>query len=597
MLHADSRLMRLIPRPETIGAGVTVVVILALLPNVLSSYDVFIASTGLIMATILLGLGIVTGRGGMMVLCQLSFMAAGAYVFLWMQVHAEGVPLLLDILIAGIVVAFVGMLTGLPALRVRGVNLAVITLAFAVMLNVVLTANPFPGNQQAFYVSRPSFAASETDFFWFCAAVFLVGAALVAVIGRSKVGAGWSAVRYSERAAAAKGISVPFSKATALTANGFLAGIAGGLLIVQLGTASIQSFSPLSSLTLFAIAIMMGTRYPEGALLGGMVYAFSSRILGLVGISATYGPVLFAFGAVVGLKGGLGAAEAIRALIRQKFVRARDAAERRPAPAEVPSTNGAAPAKGGTVPVPQSAGSAGSALSIRGLGHSYGSVKVLDDVSFEVPRQSVTALIGPNGAGKSTLIDCVSGFIRGYEGSVELDGVDIDSWSARRRAKAGLRRSFQQDRAIPDLSVNQYVRMGLTRRQSYDLSASELEEILYYFGCPSSRRLIAEVDVGARRLLEAVAAIAARPKIVMLDEPAAGLGVDDSARLAKQIAGIPMRFGSSVVVVEHDMDLVAEAATHVVVIDFGKVIATGPPAEVMNDRTVVGAYLGEEFVV
>jgi branched-chain amino acid transport system permease protein len=596
MPRAESSVMRFLPRPETIGAAVTVVAILVLLPNVLSSYDVFIASTGLIMATILLGLGIVTGRGGMMVLCQLSFMAAGAYVFLWMQVHAESVPLLLDIVVAGVVVAFLGALTGLPALRVRGVNLAVVTLAFAVMLNVVLTANPFPGNEQAFYVSRPSFAASETDFFWLCAAVFLIAAALVAWIGRSKVGAGWSAVRYSERAAAAKGISVPFSKATALTANGFLAGVAGGLLIVQLGTASIQSFSPLSSLTLFAIAIMMGTRYPEGALLGGMVYAFSSRLLGLVGISATYGPVLFAFGAVVGLKGGLGAAEAIRALIRQKFVRARDAAESRPAP-EVASANGAAPAEGGAVPAPQAADSGGIALSIRGLGHSYGSVKVLDDVTFEVPSQSVTALIGPNGAGKSTLIDCVSGFIRGYQGTVELDGMDIDSWSARRRAKAGLRRSFQQDRAIPDLSVNQYVRMGLTRRQSFDLSASELEEVLYYFGCPSSRRLIAEVDVGARRLLEAVAAIAARPKVVLLDEPAAGLGVDDSVRLAKQIAGIPAQFGSSVVVVEHDMDLVAEAASHVVVIDFGKVIATGPPSVVMNDRTVVGAYLGEEFVV
>jgi branched-chain amino acid transport system permease protein len=588
MHRASDLVLRARPRRETVIAAVLTVAALLLLPIVLSSYDIFIASTGLIMAIVLLGLGTVTGRAGMMVLSQLAFMALGAYAFLWLQVHSSGIPMLVDILLAGIVVAVIGALTGLPALRVRGVNLAVVTLAFAVMVNVVLTANPFPGNEEAFYVNRPGFATSETDFFHFCAVVFILAVILVAWLGRTRIGAGWSAVRFSERAAAAKGVSVPLSKASALTLNAFLVGIAGSLLIIQLGTASIQSFSPLQSLTLFAVAIMMGSRYPEGALLGGMVYAFSSRLLGLVGISATYGPVLFALGAVLGLKGGLGAAEALRVLLRS----------RRSHPATMPEGELAAVPSPRPRSVPAGAAAPrSSALSVRGLGHSYGSVRVLDDVSFEVPAGEVTALIGPNGAGKSTLIDCVSGFIRGYEGTIEVGGEAIDAWGARRRARAGLRRSFQQDRAIPDLTVDQYVRMGLTGAQSRALSGEDLEELLDHFGCPSLRDLIADVDVGARRLLEAVAAIAARPKIVLLDEPAAGLSAGDSMNLARRIARIPEDFGSAVVVVEHDMDLVVEAASQVVVLDFGRVIATGDPQQVMKDKKVVAAYLGEEFVV
>jgi branched-chain amino acid transport system permease protein len=596
MRRASLAFRRLQVSPEAVISAAIVAAVLIVLPMTLKSFDLFTASTGLIFAIVLLGLGVVTGRAGMIILCQLSFMAAGAYVLLWMQAHEPKVSLIIDILLAGVVAAIVGAITGLPALRVRGVNLAVVTLAFAVMLNVVLTVHPFPGSLSALYVSRPSYASSETDFFRFCGIAFILVALLVAALGRSKLGAGWSAVRHSERATAAKGLSVPRSKLTALTLNAFCAGLGGALLIVQLGSTSVESFSPLASLTVFALAIMMGTRYVEGALLGGMFYAFTAKILSLIGISATYGPLFFAFGAVMGLKGGLGAAEVGRAAIRKQAARwrarrqapepERETAPETPFAPQLRLLNGnGASADHRDVP----------ALEVRGLSHSYGQVKVLDDVSLEVPEHTVTALIGPNGAGKSTLIDCVSGFIGGYQGSVVLDGTSVDGWSARRRARAGLRRSFQQDRAIPDLTVDAYVRMGLSFAQRRALSAGELEDLLSYFGCPAPRRRISEVDVSSRRLLEAVAAVAARPRVVLLDEPAAGLAVAESAQLARQIAGIPEQFGSSVIVVEHDMDLVAEAASHVVVLDFGKVIAAGTPSEVMSDNDVVGAYLGREF--
>jgi branched-chain amino acid transport system permease protein len=179
---------------------------------------------------------------------------------------------------------------------------------------------------------------------------------------------------------------------------------------------------------------------------------------------------------------------------------------------------------------------------------------------------------------------------------VQVAGAEVDRLPPHLRARGGLRRSFQQDRTIPELSINQYIRLGLTRQQSSDLSRSELTEILSHFGCPAPDFRVGEVDVGTRRLLELVAAVAARPHVVLLDEPAAGLAQAESQVLAERIRDIPARFGPAVLVVEHDMELVHAACSEITVLDFGEVIARGNPSEVMADQSVIRAYLGEEVV-
>jgi branched-chain amino acid transport system permease protein len=191
----------------------------------------------------------------------------------------------------------------------------------------------------------------------------------------------------------------------------------------------------------------------------------------------------------------------------------------------------------------------------------------------------------------------VTGFIRSYQGSIEVNGQAVDRMAAHRRAHAGVRRSFQQGRTIPDLTVEQYLRLGLTATQNRALGAAELDDLLSFFGCPGPRTRVADIDVGTRRLLEVAETVAAKPAIVLLDEPAAGLAGADSVSLAQRIADIPARYGPAVLLVEHDIELVSAAATHAVVLDFGKVIASGPPLQVLADRNVIGAYLGEEVAV
>jgi branched-chain amino acid transport system permease protein len=585
-------------RRSDIGLAAGVALLILVLPFLLSGYNLFVATNGVVIAIAVLGLGVLTGRAGMISLCQMSLAAIGAWILLWVQLHAEGIPFILAIVIAGLLTTPLGILAGLPALRLRGVNLAVSTLAFAATVDIVLRANSFPGGDEGFSILRPEWIASDRSYFWFCAGFFVVLALGIGWLGRMRYGAAFSAIRHSERATAALGQSVPLAKLLACAISAFCAGISGALLVGLISTASVESFPPLASLTLFALAIMVGARYVEGAIIGGALYVVSPEILNRLGIAQDVGNLLFALGAVIGLKGGYGAAEAIRAAVHRRAQmrsRATDAAVHEgdvldlepPGPHLVavrsPNTNG----DGDGTP---------AALDVRGLTCAYGQVKALDDVDLVVPAGTVAALIGPNGAGKSTFIDAVTGFVHATSGTIHVAGQSIANLPVHRIARLGVRRSFQQDRAVPDLSIDEYVRLGLVHSQA-SVSGDELAELLAFFDCPEPDRRIADVDVGTRRLIEVAGAVAARPAIVLLDEPAAGLAAAESMRLANRLAQIPDRFGPAVLLVEHDMELVNAAASHIVVLDFGHVIASGPPDEVLADSKVVSAYLGKEFAV
>jgi branched-chain amino acid transport system permease protein len=229
-------------------------------------------------------------------------------------------------------------------------------------------------------------------------------------------------------------------------------------------------------------------------------------------------------------------------------------------------------------------------LEVRGLEVRFGALAALSEVDLVVPPRAVVGLIGPNGAGKSTLVDAVGGFLRDYRGQVLLEGRPVDGLGATARAKAGLRRTFQQGRAIPELTVGEFVNVYVPR----PLPPAELDELLGFFGLPPADEPIEFVDVGTRRVLEVAACVASRPRVALLDEPAAGLGESQSADLAERIRELPERYGCSVVLIEHDVELVARVCSRVTVLDFGIVLASGPPAQVLTDRNVASAYLGAD---
>ena len=247
-------------------------------------------------------------------------------------------------------------------------------------------------------------------------------------------------------------------------------------------------------------------------------------------------------------------------------------------------------------------------LGLRNLNKRFGGVAATNDVSFDVPAAGVTAVIGPNGAGKTTLFNLISGFLPPDSGAIVFEGAPIAALKPHRRARLGLVRTFQLVQLFSDMSALDNVKVGRhTRTQAGVLGAllpspaaraggREIDracrELLDFVGIAHlSDRPAKVLPYGQQRLLEVARALAAEPKLLMLDEPAAGLDAGDSQRLAATIRKVAER-GVTVLLIEHDMNLVMSVADHVVVLDFGSKIAEGPPAAVRSDPAVLAAYLG-----
>ncbi|MBB5133279.1 branched-chain amino acid transport system ATP-binding protein [Thermocatellispora tengchongensis] len=247
-----------------------------------------------------------------------------------------------------------------------------------------------------------------------------------------------------------------------------------------------------------------------------------------------------------------------------------------------------------------------TALAVEGVSVAFGGVRALADVTFEVPEGQVCGVIGPNGAGKTTLFDVISGLRRPGAGRVRVAGEDVTHVSAVRRARAGLRRTFQRTQVFGRLTVagNVLAAMewrggggglladlaGLPGRRALERRRGErVDEVLALCGLDGLRdAYAAALPVGARRLVELARALADRPYALLLDEPTSGLDAAQTARLREVIAGLD----TTVLLVEHDMGFVMDVCDRIVVLDLGRVIASGTPAEVRADPAVRAAYLG-----
>jgi branched-chain amino acid transport system ATP-binding protein len=243
-----------------------------------------------------------------------------------------------------------------------------------------------------------------------------------------------------------------------------------------------------------------------------------------------------------------------------------------------------------------------AALSARGLSVSFGGVRALVDVDLEVPDGSLVGLIGPNGAGKTTFIDAICGFVRS-SGRVELAGRDVSGLPPHDRARGGLARTWQAGELFDDLTVGENLAVA-TERPSLRATAREVlwkaepyaaaaGEALALVGLDADvvEKLPLQLSQGERKLVGVARALAAAPRVVCLDEPAAGLGADESEALGRRLRQV-VDGGTAMLLVDHDMGLVLGICDHVVVLEFGKVIAQGPPDAVRRDPEVIRAYLG-----
>lgn len=232
-------------------------------------------------------------------------------------------------------------------------------------------------------------------------------------------------------------------------------------------------------------------------------------------------------------------------------------------------------------------------LSVRDLTVSFGGVTPLDRVSLEF-GMGVSGLVGPNGAGKTTLFNAISGFTTPAAGKVEVDGVSLLGLAPHRRARWGLRRTFQQEQVIHMLSARDNVRLAA---EELGGTAEDADEGLDFVGVARTERPGGELSLLERRLVELARAVIAQPKLVLLDEPGAGLVDAETERLAGLVRQVPERFDAQVILVDHDMELVSAVCAEIAVLDFGRLIAAGPTAQVLADDEIKRAYLGDEVLL
>ncbi len=246
-------------------------------------------------------------------------------------------------------------------------------------------------------------------------------------------------------------------------------------------------------------------------------------------------------------------------------------------------------------------------LDVVDLTVSFGGLHAVDRVSLRVPEGAIVGLIGPNGAGKTTCIDALSGFVPSTAGRVLLDGREIGDWPAHRRARNGLVRTFQSVELFDDLTIRENLLVAATEAKWWSPIAHavragrsrvvEVDWALAAVGLEDSGDdYPSKLTYGRRRLAGLARALASRPRLVLLDEPAAGLDTFESEALASQLRSLP-GLGTSVLLIDHDMSLVHNTCEEIYVLDFGRVVSSGAPDEVRSDPVVIEAYLGQEEVL
>ena len=559
------------------------IVVLVVLGLILPVYWVYLLSTVAISALIARSVGLVTNQTGLVTLCQMSFAAIGGWVVSWMALAWPEAPFLLHLLAGGLAAGVIGLLIGVATVRIRGIEFAVVTLGFAAALDLVLRQGSFPGVGTGTAVAPLAPFDEPFGYFALCWAVLLVAQLAIGALSKTAHGLAWPALRGSERAAAALGVKVGSAKASAVAVGALIAGVAGGLLAGQYGLLTTQVFTPLTSMVYLATAVLCGASLFSGAVLAGVFAVFIPELLRRVGLPIDIANALLAIAAFDVLRRGNGGlAEQLQAKLQDRAFRSiRLTCELLPLEAE--SAGGSATrSTNSTDPTP--------CLEITDLAVAFGNVRVLEGVDLIARHGDVHALIGPNGAGKTTLVDAVTGFLANYAGTIAVDGSLVDGFTVHQRVRQGVRRTFQQPRGIDAMTVDEYLRLAADPHR-----IDRRADVREFFGLPGGNVPIRLMDVGSRRILEIAGALVSSPRLLLIDEPAAGLDVAQSLELAERVRRLPALFGCAVLLIEHDMSFVRAASNTTTVLDGGRVIATGPTAEVLADPRVIAAYLGTEI--
>jgi branched-subunit amino acid ABC-type transport system permease component/ABC-type branched-subunit amino acid transport system ATPase component len=595
---------RVRPIPTVVVSAVLVVMMAFVASDEVATY----LTVTVTMAITCLSVVVVTGYAGQISLAQYVLGGVGAFAAA-KSVSSFGAPFLVALLIAALAALVVGGIVGVPALRSRGINLAIVGLGLGVALFDLLLNNvKYSGGVDGIAIDSPSIFGWNIDPFLHpgryglvCVVALILVALVVANLRRGRVGRRLLAVRSSERAAASLGVNVYWCKLYAFMVASAIAAIGGTLFAFMQSVVLTSQFGVMASINLVAVTVVGGVGSIPGALVGAtfVTGGIGTWLLNMIGLQIWL-PLIGGLTVLYVLRTDQGLADiniATYKALRSKLMRPRAAAAVDPEPLLEKEEVGR-PAAALRVPARE--------LRVEGVSVRYGGVQALDTVSLTVRPGSVHGVIGPNGAGKTTLVDALTGFAEVSAGHVWLDDRDLNGTSPLRRSRAGLRRSFQSVELFSNLTVRDNIAVGCDDggRLSYltdlvrpgRIVLSDAAEVaIDKFRLKSLLdEPVEALPFGDRRLVAIARAVASAPSVILLDEPAAGLGDSESAELAELVRSLADVWGIAVVLVEHNIDLVLSVSDEITVLAEGRVLAHGTPQEIRGHSGVIAAYLGEE---
>jgi branched-chain amino acid transport system permease protein len=530
------------------------------------------------------GLSVVLGLCGQINLAQAAFFGLGAYA---VGIGTTDLHVSFWLCLVGgcLISLLAGAFLGMSTLRLGGHYLAMVTISFQqivtlVMINAIWLTH---GPDGVSNIKRPDLFQTSQSYLAFCVAMLAIVGYLVWHLSDTKLGRAMRAVRDNELAAGVNGIDVFRTKIYAFALCALLGGLAGGLFAGGFAYVSPDQFSFAESIVFLTMSLLGGVASPIGSAIGtGLLILIPEWLRFLKSVPGLYLAIygLFVILIIRFMPDG------IWGFVAEAFARWR--------------AKTAAPPVAGALQLKPAMTGGGIVLEVTGLSKHFGGLKAVDGVDIAVKRGGVHALIGPNGSGKTTTLNVLSGLYVATAGRIVLDGTDITNMPPHQRTASGLGRTFQNIRLFRSMTALENVEIGAERPgnamvgKGDDALTERAMEALTFVGLGSrANELISSFSYGHQRLIEIARALASNPTLLLLDEPAAGLNSTEKLELHELLKRIAAQ-GLTILIIDHDMTLVSEAAQHITVLNFGRRIADGESMAVLRHPDVVSAYLGSE---
>jgi len=577
--------------------GIAALVIAAGVPFLCDNYITDVALTIVTYGILALGLNIVVGYAGLLDLGYAAFFAIGAYTTALLETLLnfnfwETIPCAL------VFAAISGIIIGWPTLRLRSDYLAIVTLGFGEIVRIIAVNLDITGGPNGIYGINPANVlghdlTSPKSIYALGLVVLVIVLVFVIRLGQSRLGRAWQSLREDESAAEAVGVPTLRVKMLAYVIGALIGGLGGSLFAARFGTIDPTSFTYAQSVTILIIVVLGGRGSIPGVLLGAIIVAGLPEALRFLNLWRE-----FVFAVALILLMLLRPQGLWPARLRRIAAPSADEAH------HVPHAEPAAQIAEVTANEPE------TLLEARNVSRVFGGLKAVTDVSFTVHRGEILSLIGPNGAGKTTVFNCLTGVLPPSSGSILWDGRSLTGLVPHRVVARGLARTFQGIRLFNNMTVFENVLVGMDHRFHVPLPAELIglpfarrDTGLHYAACRNWLEFVGlsdkaglragDLPYGDQRRLEIARGLAGQPRLLLLDEPAAGMNPTEKQSLMGLIRRI-RDLGTTVLLIEHDMLLVMGVSDRVIVMDRGQIIAEGAPAEVQANSRVVEAYLGTE---